>query len=88
MSANRPEQFFKPIGSRADEADALPEDNDAVQLTQTEQEEDGPIKEVESLCMKCHEQVTSSTHLITHDTHSVAQVGRNPNDAHRYTLLP
>jgi len=45
--------FFPTIGKLAEKADAVP-DGTAVE---SESKEDRPLEEIESLCMKCGEQV-------------------------------
>jgi hypothetical protein len=55
------EKFFPSIGSAADQADLLPEENDTLTSSDggtVEETEDKPTQEIESLCMKCGEQVS------------------------------
>lgn len=52
MSHDAKEQLFPAIGTIADRADQLPE-NEA----SANSDEDRPMQEIESLCMKCGEQV-------------------------------
>lgn len=47
-------EFFPSIRSLAEQADALPEDEESKALVDDEEQ---PLQEIESLCMKCGEQV-------------------------------
>jgi zinc finger protein len=49
------DQFFPPIGQLAKKADDLPEE---LTTTDGDVQEDRPLEEVESLCMRCGEQVS------------------------------
>lgn len=75
MSSN---QFFPSIGKVADQADLLPEHNDhTVEADPDIADEDRPMKEIESLCMKCGEQV--SVHIaLLHVRISVSIVNAAP----------
>ncbi|KAL0569519.1 nucleolar zinc-finger protein [Marasmius crinis-equi] len=54
--AEKKEELFPAIGALAEQADKLPE-NDAPTKEETkEDEEERPLQEIESLCMKCGEQ--------------------------------
>lgn len=49
------DQFFPPIGQLAKKADDLPEE---LTTPDDDVQEDRPLEEVESLCMRCGEQVS------------------------------
>ena len=48
--------FFPEIGKVVDEADKRPESEDVEQKAAAD-DEDRPVQEIESLCMKCYKQV-------------------------------
>ena len=52
-----PSNLFPAIGEVVDETAHA----DTTQATE-EQEEEGPVQEIESLCMKCYEQVCQFAH--------------------------
>ncbi|KAF9268429.1 zf-ZPR1-domain-containing protein [Marasmius fiardii PR-910] len=56
--AEKKEELFPPIGALADQADNLAEDDDGVQTgaSDTQDADERPLQEIESLCMKCGEQ--------------------------------
>ena len=54
MSSN---ENFPSIGALAERTDALEERDDQADPTQTGDDEERPLQEIESLCMSCGEQV-------------------------------
>ncbi len=50
-------ELFPSIGSAADKADLLPENDKEFGESNADDTEDRPTQEIESLCMKCGEQV-------------------------------
>ena len=74
--------FFPSIGHLAQQTDGLPEepataDGDA--------QDDQPLEQIESLCMRCEEQVRSSIHMLSVALIPIA--GNDPHDAHLHPLL-
>ncbi|KAE9388211.1 zf-ZPR1-domain-containing protein [Gymnopus androsaceus JB14] len=63
------EELFPAIGSMADKADQLPEEEegkeDGATAVQPSTDEDRPMQEIESLCMKCGEQGITRMMLTT-----------------------
>lgn len=58
MSESNPPQLFPPIGAVAEETEKLPEPEERnVEETQVADDEERPVQEIESLCMKCEQQV-------------------------------
>lgn len=57
----QPEQLFPSIGTVADQTDQLPEVEDGTVSTDLQNTEEKATQEIESLCMKCGEQVYIST---------------------------
>ena len=60
------DQFFPPIGQLAKQTDDLPEEHTASDGPGDVQE-DRPLEEVESLCMRCGEQVSSLSRSLTYN---------------------
>lgn len=54
MTSKPQDPFFKSIGDRVEETEKLPE---AAESGQAEVDEDAPVHSVESLCMRCGEEV-------------------------------
>ncbi|CAE6456970.1 unnamed protein product [Rhizoctonia solani] len=57
------EEFFKPIGALAQQADKLPDEPQ--NTAQEEGDDDRPLQEIESLCMNCREQGITRM-MLTH----------------------
>ncbi|KDN47102.1 hypothetical protein RSAG8_03879, partial [Rhizoctonia solani AG-8 WAC10335] len=57
------EEFFKPIGALAQQADKLPEEPQ--NTAQEEGDDERPLQEIESLCMNCREQGITRM-MLTH----------------------
>ncbi|CAE6418074.1 unnamed protein product [Rhizoctonia solani] len=60
MSSN---EFFKPIGALAQKTDELP--NEPQTATETQEDDERPLQEIESLCMSCGEQGITRM-MLTH----------------------
>ncbi|KAL0064868.1 nucleolar zinc-finger protein [Marasmius tenuissimus] len=83
-STDKKEDFFPAIGSLADKTDNLPD----AEPTPNDEEE-RPLQEIESLCMKCGEQVAFSLFSFKKITNLQKKTkGHNTNDAHLDPLLP
>ncbi|KAG8889375.1 nucleolar zinc-finger protein, partial [Tulasnella sp. 408] len=54
MTSKPQDPFFKPIGDRVEETDKLPE---TAESGQAEVDEDAPVQTIESLCMRCGEEL-------------------------------
>ncbi|GJJ11412.1 hypothetical protein Clacol_005645 [Clathrus columnatus] len=53
---NDKQDFFPAIGTLADKTDLLPEETDGQNATETADDVDRPLEEIESLCMSCGQQ--------------------------------
>lgn len=61
----QPNDLFPSIGSLAEQADQLPDDDakqDSTSGADDAEGEERPLQEIESLCMKCGEQVSPLAH--------------------------
>ncbi|KAG8943241.1 nucleolar zinc-finger protein [Tulasnella sp. 408] len=54
MTSKPQDPFFKPIGDRVEETDKLPE---TAESGEAEGDEDAPVQTIESLCMRCGEEL-------------------------------
>lgn len=53
-------ELFPSIGSVADRAESFPETREPTTVNEpADESEDRAVQEIESLCMKCHEQVSN-----------------------------
>ncbi|KZT10028.1 zf-ZPR1-domain-containing protein [Laetiporus sulphureus 93-53] len=62
---SNPTQLFPSIGSVADETQKVPEKEQVTASAQTADDEERPVQEIESLCMKCGEQGVTRLLLTT-----------------------
>lgn len=86
------DQFFPPIGQLAKQADDMPEEPTA---SDGDVQEDRPLEEVESLCMRCREQVSSRLTSLSGQIFNAYAcsspltpiAGNDPHDAYVHSVL-